>query len=409
MFVCATIVAKGYLSFARVLARSFRERHPGVPFLVLLADEVDGYFDPALEPFELIQLSDLGIPHLERFRFHYAQQPLSYAATPYLLAYLIDRGFSHVVFIKQESLVLGSLSSLFHRLESASIVMTPHLVTPLEGADGVARELNILQSGSFNVGILGVTAGKETARFLSWWQDRVRTHCCHAVTDGMHYEQRWLDLTPALFDGVHILRDPAYNVGHWNLPERTIVVQGDTVSVDGEPCRLFRFSGYDPDEPHWVTRYSRRLTMDTVGPASLVFNRFRAALYCEGFCETRTWPYAYGSFDNGVPVPEAARHFYLQMRDTARFGDPLQACLPDSYLRWLNDNVDGEVARHDTVTRLWHAIYELRPDLQIAFPDVFGVDRQAFLNWTVHFGVHEYRIPHHFLAHLEASGVGCTE
>ena len=408
MIACATIVAKGYLSFARALARSFRQQHPAVPFLVLLADQVDGYFDPVREPFELIELADLGIAHLERFRFQYAQQPLSYAATPYLLAHLLDRGFSKVVFIKQESLVLGSLSSLFQHLETASIVMTPHLVTPLESADRIARELNILQSGTFNVGVLGVSAGMETDRFLKWWQDRVSTHCRHAVPEGMHYEQRWLDLAPALFEGVHILRDPAYNVGHWNLPERTIVVRGDTVFVDGEPCRLFRFSGYDPAEPQWITRHSRRLTSDAVGAARLVFDRFRSALYGDGYRDTSTWPYVYGTFDSGAPVPDVARNLYLTMRDPERFGDPLRTDGPDSYLRWLNENVDGPVTRQETVTRLWHAIYESRPDLRRAFPDVLRTDRQAFLNWTVHTGAHEHRISPDFLPALAIRG-RCTQ
>ena len=397
MIACATIVAKNYLSFARVLARSFREHHPDVPFLVLLADEVDGYFAPAQEPFELIRLDDLRIDRVEHFRFQYAQQPLSYAATPYLLAHLIDRGFSKVVFIKQEGLVLNSLAAVFQRLDSASIVMTPHLVTPLEGADRFARELNILQSGSFNVGILGVSAGEEADRFLTWWQDRVSAHCRHAVTEGMHYEQRWLDLAPALFAGVHILRDPAYNIGHWSFPERTITVQDTMVFVDGEPCRLFRFSGYEPAQSQWITKYSRRLTLDTVGPARHVFDRFRAALDDEGFAETSMWPYAYGAFDDGVPVPDLARALYLTMSDRERFGDPRRTGGPHSYMQWLNEDVDGVLPHPQPVTRLWHAVYESRPDLRHAFPDVRGADRQAFLNWTVQCGAQEHCISQAFL------------
>ena len=50
----ATIAAKSFLPYARVVAASFREHHPGVPFFVLLADEVDGCFDPTAEPFELL-------------------------------------------------------------------------------------------------------------------------------------------------------------------------------------------------------------------------------------------------------------------------------------------------------------------------------------------------------------------
>ena len=118
----ATIVAKTYLSFARVLAESFHGLHRDVPFFVLLADETDGYFDPSHEPFHIVRLSELDIPHPERFRFHYAQQPLTYASTPYLLAYLVRHGFSRLIFIKQESLVLGDLTPVFDILEHTSIV-----------------------------------------------------------------------------------------------------------------------------------------------------------------------------------------------------------------------------------------------------------------------------------------------
>jgi len=393
----ATIVAKSYLSFARALADSFSRIHPDIPFFVLLADEADGYFDPSAEPFRIVSLAELDIPQLERFRFHYAQQPLSYAATPYLLAHLVKRGFQRLLFIKQESLVLGDLRPLFEILERTSIVLTPHLAAPLAGPDRIERELNILQSGTFNVGILGVAATPVAARFLEWWQDRVYAHCRHAITAGMHYEQRWLDLVPALFGDVHVLRDPTYNVGHWNLPDRAITIDGERVLVNGAPCRLFRFSGYDVERPMAVTRYSPRLTLDNVGLARIVFDRFRAVLERHGYGDTKAWPYAYGSFDNGAPVPEIARSLFAEVSDAGRFGDPLRTG-PGSFYEWLNQHVESQPAGARPVTRLWHAVYRARPDLQNAFPDVYGADCQAFLRWTAQFGRREHGVSDHFLA-----------
>jgi hypothetical protein len=400
----ATIVAKNYFAFARALAESFQSRHPRVPFFVLLADEAGGYLDPSREPFHIVGLPELDIPQLERFRFHYAQQPLSYACTPYLLAHLLKRGYSRVIFIKQESLVLGDLSPVFDLLDETSIVLTPHFVAPLTGADRIARDLNILQSGAYNVGLLGVAATPVTAEFLEWWQDRVYAHCRHATPAGMHYEQRWLDLVPGLFDDVRVLRDPAYNVGHWNLPDRAITVVDDVVLVNGEPCRLFRFSGYDVERPSAVTRYSSRLTSENVGPAGLVFERFRAALDRHGDSETRTWPYAYAVFDNGVSVPDIARSLLAEMDDGAgRFGDPLRTG-PGSYFEWLNEGVDGERNGPGTVTRLWHAVYRARPDLQRAFADPAGADREAFLAWTRQSGMREHAVSDRFLVAPVANG-----
>ncbi len=399
----ATIVAKKFLPFARALAESFHGTHRGIPFIVLLADEADGYFDPSQEPFALVGLSELDIPQLERFRFHYAQQPLSYASTPYLLSYLITRGFSRVIFIKQESLVLGDLTPVFEILSTRSIVLVPHLAAPLEGADRIERELNILQSGTFNVGMLGVSATPVAAHFLKWWQDRVYAHCRHAVPAGMHYEQRWLDLVPGLFDDVHVLRDPAYNVGHWNLPDRVITIVDDVVLVNGERCRLFRFSGYDFEHPAAVTRYSPRLTTANVGPAGIVFERFGGALERHGYRETNEWPYAYGAFDNGAAVPDVARTLLAEMGDDAvRFGDPLRTG-PGSFYEWLTQAVDGGPNRPGEVTRLWHAVYRARPDLQSAFPDLSGPDRESFLVWTAQYGLQEHGMSDHFLVSPERS------
>jgi hypothetical protein len=392
----ATIVAKPFLSFARALAESFHRNHRGVPFFVLLADEVDGYFDPSQEPFHLISLSELDIPHPERFRFQHPQQPLTYACTPYLLAHLVSRGFSRLIFIKQETLVLGDLTPVFDMLEKTSIVLTPHLVAPLSGADRIERELNILQSGTFNVGMLGIAATPVAARFLEWWEDRVYGHCRHAIASGMHYEQRWLDLVPGFFGDVRVLRDPAYNVGHWNLPDRAITVVDDVVLVNGEPCRLFRFSGYDAERPTAVTRYSSRLTAENVGPAGLVFERFGAALERHGYAETSAWPYAYAKFDNGAAVPHVARSLLSEMDAAAgRFGDPLRTG-PGSFYEWLHQGVGGEPHEPGTVTRLWHAVYRARPDVQSAFPDLSGADRAAFLAWTAQSGAREHEVPDHF-------------
>jgi hypothetical protein len=399
----ATIVAKNYFSFARALAESVQSRHPRVPFFVLLADEAGYYLDPSREPFQVVELRELNIPRLERFRFHYSQQPLSYASTPYLLAHLLTRGYTRLIFVKQESLVLGDLSPVFDLLDRTSIVMTPHLVDPLLGSDRVERELNILQSGTYNVGMLGVAATPVAADFLAWWQDRVYAHCSHATPQGMHYEQRWLDLAPGLFGDVHILRDPAYNVGHWNLPDRAVTVVDDVVLVNGEPCRLFRFSGFDVERPSAVTRYSSRLTSENVGPARFVFDRFRTALERHGYNETRTWPYAYGTFDIGVPIPDIARSLFAEMDDAAgQFGDPLHTG-PGSFFEWLNEGVDGEPNGPGTLTRLWHAVHRARPDLQRAFPDPSGADREAFLAWTARAGIHEHAVSGRFLV---APGAG---
>lgn len=93
-----------------------------------------------------------------------------------------------MLFLKQESLVLGGLASVFDG-GSHSLILTPHLLKPLPGKDRVARELNILQAGSFNGGFVGVSDNGPARAFLKWWQERVFRHSQLDVAAGMHYEQ----------------------------------------------------------------------------------------------------------------------------------------------------------------------------------------------------------------------------
>jgi hypothetical protein len=384
-----TIVAKRELPYARVLARSLAEHHPESPVVVLLSDEVEDCFDPASEPFELLTLADLRIPDAARFRFLHRRLPLSYASTPYFLSALLELGFEKAVFLKQESVVLANQAPMLAALSEAPIVLTPHLLAPLAGHDGHSRELNILQSGTFNGGVVGVRGSATAGRFLEWWQDRVFAHCAHAVARGMHYEQRWLDLVPAYFRDVRVLRDPAANLGHWNLPER----------LDGVP-RVLRFSGFDPERPREVTRYSARLQMNDLGELAGHFAAYARALHEAGWDEAQAWPYAYDRFDNGVPIPDIARDLYADLGERARhFGDPFSTGA-ESYYAWLNERVASE----RRVTRLWLAIWELRGDLQIAFPDPLRGDEDPFIRWMEVSGIAEHELDRAFLPTSRGNG-----
>jgi hypothetical protein len=321
-----TIVAKNYLPFARVLADSFSRHHPDIPFFMLLADEPEGCFDPSLETFQVLRLEDLGISDLRRFCFHYSRQEAVVAAKPYFLTCLLDLGFRSAVFLDADMLILNSMTPLLSVIHDSSVMLMPHLLNPPAGDAPFTRELNILISGVFNGGFVGVTGTAETRQFLTWWRNRLFDHCLHSVGEGMHYDQRWLDFTPSFIRELQIVRDLDYNVAYWNLHERDLV-----------PCRFFHFSGFDPERPESPTRYYPHLRMSDVGSAARLFSRYAAMLRDAGYDCTRGWPYAFDRFDNGVQIPHTARRKFREMgREANRFGDPFITEPPGSYYRWLN-------------------------------------------------------------------------
>lgn len=287
-----TIISKDYLPFARVLASSFQEHHPEVPFHVLLADEVDGRIDQLKEPFPILSLGDTGITGIPGFGHGYSRIQLLCAAKPFLLSHLLDAGYETAVYLDADILVLADMLRPLREAAGKAVVLTPHLLEPLVSGDRADRELNILQSGCFNAGFMSVSEQPSSRQFLSWWQKRVSEHCQPAVAEGMHFDQRWLDLAPVFFEDVQVMRHPGFNVGHWNLPERELRQDERGITAAGEPCCFFHFSGFAPERPQVVTRYNNRLTMDDIGPAAAaLFGKYVTLLEAAGYEEARDLPY----------------------------------------------------------------------------------------------------------------------
>lgn len=392
-----TIVAKNFLPAARVLARSFREHHPDVPFFVVLADEVQSCFEPDREPVTLLSLDALGLPDRRRLCFRYTRHPITASAKPWLLTHLLDLGFSGALYLDADMLVTGDLTPLFDAARRHSLVLTPHLLRPPRGPDRVARELAVLRAGAFNGGCLGTSGSSEARRFLSWMQQRMLFHCRRSLAEGLHHDQRWLDLAPAMLDDVCIVRDPGCNVAYWNLAERAIELGPSGMTVGGAPCRFVHFSGFDPARPHALSRHAPPTAEPATGPVAALFERYARRLESAGLAEAERWPYAYGAFDNGVPIPDVAREIYLELgTDVDRFGDPFQAAAPTSFFRWLLQPADAG-PRAGGINRLWDAVYRRRPDVQRAFPDARRRGRRAFLQWARRTGAAEHGIPGAFL------------
>ena len=62
MVSACTIVARNYLSHARILTTSFFAHHPGGAFTTLIIDDEARTVDDRAEPFQCLRLSDIGLP-----------------------------------------------------------------------------------------------------------------------------------------------------------------------------------------------------------------------------------------------------------------------------------------------------------------------------------------------------------
>lgn len=370
--VC-TIVSKNYLAYARVLAESLRRYHPDSHFFVLLVDRVDGAFDPRGEPFTLVEIEQLAIPDLPRFCFQYNVLELNTAAKPYFLSYLFEKyGARKVIYLDPDIMVFHDLNALSGLLDRHPIVLTPHMLAPLDD-DRHPNELDILKTGTYNLGFIALSRQPTTFPFLDWWQSRLYTGCQANFARGLFVDQRWIDLVPGYFAGVHISRDAGYNVAYWNLHERAVTLSDGQARVNDGPCYFFHFSGYNPLDPGRVSKYQERYEMADVGDARFLYEKYRERLLAHDFEAARRWPYAFGRFDNGVAIPDLVRRIYLKLGDEARaFGNPFAAG-PDSFYQWLRPSPGRPLPP------LLRDIRQSYPDLMHVFPKArYGVDEALF-------------------------------
>jgi hypothetical protein len=115
-------------------------------------------------------------------------------------------------------------------------------------------------------------------------------------------------------------------------------------------------------------------------------------LYASGYETVKNWPWSYGCFNNGVPIPDIGREIYRESAELQRrYPNPFSTSGGDNYFAWLNSDVQLQTEK-PLVTQLWYQVYKARKDLQEAFHDISGADREAFTGWIAKYGSKEYQI-----------------
>ncbi|OHE56487.1 MAG: hypothetical protein A2Z47_04185 [Thermodesulfovibrio sp. RBG_19FT_COMBO_42_12] len=397
-----TIISKNYLPFARTLAQSFLKYNKGKVF-VLLVDKLDGYFNPEVEPFELIEIEALRsvVPDLNKFCFQYTILELNTGIKPFLLEYLIKKyNFKKLIYFDPDILITNSLNDLSAMMDKFSIILTPHLTFPIDD-NFKPGEIEILQSGAYNLGFIALSNTSTTITLLHWWKNRLYNQCIVAIDKGLFVDQKWMDLVPGLFDDVFILRHPGYNAAYWNLHSRKVYMKADKIYVNDQPSYFLHFSGFNPDDIRPVSKHQTRFTIDSLKDMIPVFELYRDKLMKNGWGDCKSWPYVFNCFDNGVKIPDFVRRYYLEMgEDAKKYGNPFSTQGNSTLFKWLSENIDGGFP---PVTRLMYEFYKIRQDIQQAFSDVLGRDRERFWVWVTTSGMKDYQLDDRFFQEAIAS------
>lgn len=332
-----TSAACNYLPKVRMLIASIRRHHPHIRLVLALSDRLAV---PELlkgeEWDEIMPIDSLGIPDWQRWAFTHDIVELSTAIKPFVLSRLLDRpDCGGVLYFDPDMALFSPLDDLLAGFETHDILLTPHQNKPEVGLEAVIdNEICSLRHGVYNLGFIGVRPSSNGRNFARWWADRVYYFCRDEIPNGLFTDQRWIDLVPALFDGVKILRSSRYNVAPWNLTTREMSGSLEAgFSVDGQPLGFYHFTGFDSGAHHVMTeKYS------AANPAVNALVRWYEA-------ETRGWqsdplsmqPWAFGQFDDGQKINRSHRLIFRTRTDLQRrYSNPFAADCGDesTYAGW---------------------------------------------------------------------------
>ena len=396
--VC-TIVARNYLSHARILAKSFSAHHPDGSFTTLIIDDEGRSVDDSAEPFRCLRLADIGLPREEIARLvaFYDVTELATAVKPPLLAHLLSEGLSDVIYLDPDIKIYGSLEFAAVRAREHGIVLTPHMVGAMPRDDRRVDEFHILAAGVYNLGFIAV--GASARPFIDWWWERTQRDARIDPARMMFTDQRWIDFAPSLFDH-YILKDPTYNVAYWNLHERDVHWDGTRYLVNGRPLTFFHFSGFDSKRPYLLSKHQgdrpRILLSERPGVARIC-REYLGDLQGAGLSSTSGLAYGWETLPSGLPFDRLMRRSYCAGLDAsikdgaAAPPSPFAEGGEARFMEWLNEPVIGGLRK--TVSRYLRAMYQDRPDLQRAFPDLAHADTVPFFEWVHRDGVVQHRIP----------------
>lgn len=321
-----TSAAFNYIPKVRMLFQSLRKLHPQWRLHLVLADELRPNIDLSEEPFdEVLAAADLAIPGWRGWAYCHSIVELATAIKPFMLAHLLKRpGCAKVIYLDPDIVVFSCLDDIVEALDSADIVLTPHQTRPEQSLVAVMdNEICSLKHGIYNLGFVAVAASATGREFANWWSKRVYHFCRADIPNGLFTDQRWIDLVPAFFSGVAIMRSSRHNVAPWNLTTRKLSVsEAGQYLVDNEPLGFYHFTGFDSGA-HRIMATKNAESNQVVHQLIEWYDNETAVLAQDPLANE---PWAYGTYTDGTPISKAQRLVYRERTDLqVAFPDPFDA------------------------------------------------------------------------------------
>lgn len=171
----------------------------------------------------LLDVQRIGLPDFEGLTQQYTAFEFTNLTKPFFARYLFAAhpDLEQLVYLAPETQVFAPLTALETAAQTHDLVLLSRLRAVLPGPAGRA-EKQFLNTGTYQSGCWALRRSDSARAFLAWWSDRLACKGWLDLCQGYGSDQLWLDLVPAYFQHVHLLRETGYAVGTWNRHEHPL-------------------------------------------------------------------------------------------------------------------------------------------------------------------------------------------
>ncbi|MEX1190556.1 MAG: hypothetical protein WEA99_01195 [Brumimicrobium sp.] len=257
MNIVFTICSSNYLSQALSLKGSFLKHNPDKAFYIVLADRKPEFINDK----SIVEVKKIGIK-LDVFDTLLAEYNIiefNTAIKPFAFAYFMrNENPDNVVYLDPDILIYQSFNKLIDELNESDFILTPHLLKPIQNKELYHLMLDTINTGTYNLGFLGLHNSETTKGFIEWWQEHLTYYGHNRILEGQFYDQKVMNLIPGFYDNVLVSKSFGRNVAEWNLHERKISKKSGEFYINSELLEFFHFSGVK------ITNYEDNLNQNNL-------------------------------------------------------------------------------------------------------------------------------------------------
>ncbi|TLD70437.1 glycosyltransferase family 4 protein [Phragmitibacter flavus] len=404
-FAVFTIVSTNYLGRALVMHDSLKRHHPEMSFWLLLIDDsvLGSMAENAVKKrnIRLLRVPEIGLPagEVANFRMIYDLTEVATAYKPWTMETVARLSGMNVFYIDPDIEFFAPINSLLESVERHELALTPHVLTPMMRDHCQPSESDIMGSGIYNLGFLGMNQ-HAASKVASWWCERLLRECYSAPSQQRFTDQRWMDFAPCFFD-CFISKDETFNVAYWNTDQRHVEAQNGGYLVNGKPLSFFHYSGLDERAPHLLTKHHagepRVLLSNQPGLLSLTQHYLAEIQSAQHECSDTTAEYPYNYFPGGGLISREIRRLFLKELVRAEKAQRTPPPSPfglhgeKAFVDWANELLPAE-GSHPRIPRLALLLRDTREDLKAEFGDPSGADATRLVEWMRKDGVKQFAL-----------------